>query len=195
MSNFKKTDRTKREILDAAWTLISEKGAAVSMSEIAKAAGMTRQSVYIHFKSRGGLLFELVKRADERFLIWENFEAAMAKENPAERLDTCLQAWFDFVPQIRPVATDLIRLRSGDEDAATAWHDRMSDLRGFYRTLTQQLQDEDVLSEEWDVSSAADYIWSASSVQMWELLTTERNWAPEKTSQVIRTSIAKMILK
>jgi AcrR family transcriptional regulator len=162
---------------------------------IAKAASMTRQSVYIHFGSRGGLLFELVKRADERFMIWENFQDAMAQKRPQDRLDHALKAWFDFVPKIHPVASDLIRLKNSDEDAASAWHDRMAELRAFYQGLTQQLFDEGMLSEEWDAHSAADYIWASSSVQTWDLLVHERGWAIDSVSKKLRSSIASVILK
>ena len=36
------------------------------MAEIAKAAGVSRQAVYLHFGTRGGMLMALVKRADRR---------------------------------------------------------------------------------------------------------------------------------
>ncbi|WP_365708818.1 TetR family transcriptional regulator, partial [Parvibaculum sp.] len=49
MSKNTKSERTRGEILDAAWTLIAERGASVSLGEVAAAAGITRQSVYVHF--------------------------------------------------------------------------------------------------------------------------------------------------
>lgn len=195
MSNLKRSERTRREILDAAWDLIAERGAAVSMSEIASAVSMTRQSIYVHFGSRGGLLMALVRRADERFFIWEGFAGAMEVKDPAERLDACLVVWLDFVPKIHPVATDLIRLRATDDDAAQAWSDRMSDLLKFYRRLVGGLQKDGALAPQWSVPRAADYLWAASSVQSWDLLVGDRGWSREAAGKIIRNTIAGTLLR
>ncbi len=195
MSNLKRSERTRHEILDAAWDLIAERGAAVSMSEIASSVGMTRQSVYVHFGSRGGLLMALVRRADERFFIWEGFASAMEVKDPAERLDACLAVWLEFVPKIHPVATDLIRLRATDEDAAQAWSDRMSDLLKFYRRLVGGLRKDGVLATQWSVPRAADYLWAASSVQAWDLLVGDRGWGQEAAGKIIRSTIAEALLE
>ncbi|WP_282607192.1 TetR/AcrR family transcriptional regulator [Pelagibius sp. Alg239-R121] len=195
MSNLKRSERTRLEILDAAWDLIAQRGAAVSMSEIAAAVGMTRQSVYVHFGSRGGLLMALVRRADERFFIWEGFASAMEEADPAERLDAVLAVWLDFVPKIHPVATDLIRLRATDEDAAGAWSDRMSELLKFYRGLVSGLKKEDALAAHWSIPRATDYLWASSSVQAWDLLVRDRGWSEASAGKTIRSTIAGALLK
>ncbi|MEJ2612245.1 MAG: helix-turn-helix domain containing protein [Candidatus Thiodiazotropha sp.] len=53
-------------LLDAAWDLINIEGTDASLARIAKAAGITRQSVYDHFGSRGGMIVAMVRRVDER---------------------------------------------------------------------------------------------------------------------------------
>ncbi len=189
MSNIGKLERTRNLILDAAWSLISEKGAEVSMSEIAAAAGVTRQSVYVHFGTRGGMLMALVKRADERFrireLMFESFEIA----DPRARLDATIVVWLDFVVKIYPVASDLVRLRQTDEDAASAWEDRMSDLRSWLNVLVRSLAKDDALSAEWRTEDAAEYLWAAFSVQTWGLLVHDCGWEIEKTRETLRRTI------
>ncbi|TQV77682.1 TetR/AcrR family transcriptional regulator [Denitrobaculum tricleocarpae] len=195
MSNLKRAERSRLEILDASWDLIAERGAAVSMAEIAAAVGMTRQSIYVHFSSRGGLLMALVRRADERFFIWEGFESAMEQKDPAARLDAVLKVWLDFVPKIHPVATDLIRMRATDEDAARAWDDRMSELLKFYRGLVGGLKKEGALSLDWSVPRATDYLWASSSVQAWDLLVRERGWSEAAAAKTIRSTICRTLIK
>lgn len=195
MSNLKRSERTRLEILDAAWDLIAERGAAVSMAEIAAAVGMTRQSVYVHFSSRGGLLMALVRRADERFLIWEGFASAMEEKDPAKRLDAVLAVWLDFVPKIHPVATDLIRMRATDEDAARAWEDRMAELLKFYRGLIAGLKKEGALAAGWSVPRATDYLWASSSVQAWDLLVRDRGWSAVAAEKTIRSTTCSTLLK
>ena len=188
-------ERSRREILDAAWELMVERGAAVSMAEVAEAAGLTRQSVHLHFGTRAGLLTALVRRADERFEIFEQFERAIRERDAAERLDACLRVWFGFVPKIHPVARDLIRLRAEDEGAATAWSDRMSDLIALFRQLMRSLHDEGALEDGWTVPRAADYLWAGCSVQAWELLVVERGWSEAAASRAIRRGMARSLLR
>lgn len=195
MSRKKATGVTRNEILDVAWDLISEQGAEVSMQDIAKAANVSRQSVYLHFKSRGGLLMGLVKRADDRFAIREEFFAAMKIASPDKRLDACLGAWFKFAKNIQPVANDLIRLRKTDADAAAAWEDRMTELRLWEKKLVESLAADSALKEGWTVASATDFLWASSSIQICDLLTGDRGWSARKCSQVLRSTIANALLR
>ncbi|MEH6404416.1 MAG: TetR/AcrR family transcriptional regulator [Sneathiella sp.] len=189
-----KSARTREEILDKAWDLVAQGGAGVSMADIAKAVGITRQSIYIHFRSRGGLLDALVKRADERENIIENLERAIETVLPRERLDKCLTVWFEFVPLIHPVATDLIALRKHDPDAAFAWNDRMKDLHGLFRQLTDSLARDEQLSSLWSAEEAADYLWVSVSVQSWDLLVGDRGWSHARASAIIKKSMAHLLL-
>ena len=175
--------------------MIAEQGADVSMLDIAKAVGISRQAIYLHFRTRGGLLMALVKRADERLGIREDFFAALDTLSPAERLDACLRVWLAFVTQILPVAKDLIRLRATDPDASAAWEDRMSDLRSWLRRLAESLHAEGALASSWTIEEATDYLWTASSVQVWDLLVVERNWKQERAATILRESISKVLLK
>lgn len=189
-----KSERTKTQILDAAWDLMAERGSSVSMQDIAQAAGVTRQLVHHYFGSRGVLLTALVRRADERFAIWEGFEAGMAVKDPARRLNACLDAWLAFVPQIHPVATDLIRMRISDPDADAAWTDRMDELRDFFEKLTKSLKRDGALAEGWTPRKSADFIWSSCHVLYWDLLVKECGWSAKNADALIRSRIAQTLL-
>ncbi|MBL4908227.1 MAG: hypothetical protein JKX94_12300, partial [Sneathiella sp.] len=143
--------------------------------------------------SRGGLLVALVRRADEREKIWEEFAKAMQKPTAKERLMACLDAWLDFVPKILPVARDLIRLRAKDEEAGNAWSDRMLELRKFYVTVMEDLNNENQLAPNWTPQQAAEFMWTHSSVQVWDLLTGDCGWSEENAKASIRTNISQMI--
>ncbi len=171
----KRAQKTRTEILDAAWDLVAERGAEVSMAAIAQTVGVSRQAVYLHFGSRGGLLVALVTRADERFKIMSAFAQAMDEKMPRTRIRAMFLAWFDFVEKVLPVATDLIRLQSVDEDAAVAWEGRMAVLYAELLRLARSLKRDNALGEGWQVEEAADYMFSVTSMQVWELLTRERS--------------------
>lgn len=195
MSNLNpRTARSRSAILDVAWRLIGERGLAVSMAEIADAVGMTRQSIYVHFKTRGGLLVALVRRVDEREDIHAQFLRALERPDAAERLDAFLGVWLDFVPKIHPVAHQLIAARRHDAEAAAAWRDRMDELREGFLRLTRSLRREGVLGGDWTAPAAADYLFAGASVQAWELLAVDLGWGARKTSTTLRRALARAVL-
>jgi AcrR family transcriptional regulator len=186
--------RTRTEILDCAWDLISEKGTEVSLAEIGKAAGISRQSVYDHFGSRGGLILALVRRADDRLDIKARFNSAFDTAKPEKRLHASVEVWIHFVQEIYPVAADLIRLRSTDEAASVAWEDRMSELRRWLLELTCSLERDGALQDVWSAKTASEYLWAAFSVQSWGLLTKDCGWSKELAKETLTRTICQALL-
>ena len=57
-------ERTRRRILDAAYELFYRKGfARVGVDEMAAFAGLTKRTLYYHFKSKDELLAAVARRA------------------------------------------------------------------------------------------------------------------------------------
>jgi len=57
---------TRTRILKSAWKLLEAEGAnAVRMGDIAKAAGISRQALYLHFPARADLLIATTRYLDE----------------------------------------------------------------------------------------------------------------------------------
>jgi AcrR family transcriptional regulator len=195
VSKIRKSERTREEILDVAWHLIAEHGASISLAEIASAVGMTRQSIYVHFGSRGGLLVALVRRADERADIHRRFKDALETPDPHARLKACLAVWLNLVPEIYPVARDLIRLRVGDSDAANAWDDRMKELHRAFHSLTRSLHKAGALMPHWTPGRAADFLWAGASVEAWGLLTAERGWSAVAAQDAIIYAMERALLR
>lgn len=195
MSTNIRGNKTRSEILDAAWDLISSQGADVSVSEIASTVGISRQTVYLHFGTRGGLLMALVRRADERFGIKEQFDAALEKSDPRERLRDTLRAWLNFVPKVYPVAKDLIRLRDTDTEAAAAWEDRMSDLRDWLLALTHSLYEDGALKGHWTPQQASRVFWAQTSIQVWGLLKSDCGWPDEEIAKCIEQAMLDCLLR
>jgi AcrR family transcriptional regulator len=78
-------DLSKREaILDAAMVVLGERGVSVSMDEIARRAGVSKQTVYNHFGSKAELVRVMAARRVHE--ITAPLEAPDAAENPQEAL-------------------------------------------------------------------------------------------------------------
>jgi AcrR family transcriptional regulator len=176
------TQETRERILDAAWNLLIEGGRAdVSLAEIGKAAGVSRQSVYLAFGSRAGLLIAMVRRADTISEASQRMRAATTESDeglPALREFT--KAWFERIPQVLPVAMLLAQATPTDSDARAAWSDRMESLRGGFATILWRVKRDGLLKTKLSVGQAADIAWSLTHIDAWRHLVVERNWSPEQ---------------
>jgi AcrR family transcriptional regulator len=78
-------DVTKNEaILDAAMAVLAERGVSVSMDEIARRAGVSKQTIYNHYGSKAELVRAMATRRVHE--ITAPLEGRGAAENPAEAL-------------------------------------------------------------------------------------------------------------
>lgn len=82
MSRGKKTSRSG--ILDAAQELFAERGTAVTMDEIAEAAGVGRRTLFRHFATKGELIAEAMT------LGWRAWTERAEAASRADSLDTVL---------------------------------------------------------------------------------------------------------
>jgi len=88
-----KNSPARQALLEAACILFYERGIhATSIDLILEKAGVARQSLYLHFQSKDGLVAEFLKLRDERWRGWMQRHIA-----PAETPQDKLLAIFDFL--------------------------------------------------------------------------------------------------
>ena len=106
-------ERSIAAILDAAVAVLSDRPTA-SIDEIAKAAGVTRQTVYAHYSSRERLIDAVLERA-----LAETVAAIDAAEpnkgDPAEALDRLVSAGWQTLERY-PLLMDLRAPMSAEEE-------------------------------------------------------------------------------
>lgn len=176
-------------ILDSAWELLASRGDVnASMSEIARAAGLSRQAVYLHFDSRAGLLTAMARRQDER-LGFDDAMRAAAELDGAAALERMLDLWFDHVPRILPVARALEAVAVQGEEGGEAWEDRMRDLRAAFRAGVRKLDAAGGLGDGWDVQTATDWIWARTHLTQYAHLVSERGWSQREFARRITASL------
>jgi AcrR family transcriptional regulator len=57
---------TRLRLLEVTRRLVAERGAGIAMADVARAAGVSRQAVYLHFTSRASLFVAVVRQMDEQ---------------------------------------------------------------------------------------------------------------------------------
>lgn len=120
-------ERSIAAILDAAVAVLGDRPDA-SMSEVAAAAGVARQTVYAHFPSRDALLVAVAERARAETVA--AIDAAEADAGaPAEALDRLVTGWWTSVARHARVLEALTPV-------ATA----TGDLRDFHVPITDRLE-------------------------------------------------------
>lgn len=171
------TADTRTKILNACHTLlISDTGASTRMSDIAKASGLSRQAVYLHFKTRAELLIALTRHIDEVEDVASRLAPSRAATSGLERLDAYIEAWGGYIPIIYPVARALMAMAPSDEAADLAWNDRMTAMRQGCEAAINALDKNGDLNPELDAKTAADLLWALLSVRNWEALTQSCAW-------------------
>lgn len=187
-------DRSTREvILDAAVRLLTERGAGVRLEDIAEEAGVSRQTVYVHFGSRTGLLLGLVERVDTSGILEPLIERVVEATTSPEALDAVVRLHAEYSPVAYPVARVLMHGRHEDDALRIAWDDRMEARRGLYREVAERLERDGLLAAEWTVEAAVEVVFALTSWQVWEQLVVDQGWSKDaygdRLTRVLRRTL------
>jgi AcrR family transcriptional regulator len=164
------------------------------MSDIAAAAGVSRQAVYLHFRSRADLLVATTRYMDEVSGVEERLADFREAATGEARLAALVRFWGEHVPSIYGVARALLATYDTDEAAAAAWRDRMAAVRDGCQAVVMDLQRDGTLAEVWTPQRATDLLWSMLSVRMWEHLTIECGWSPDEYAKYIHSAARRALV-
>ncbi len=176
-----KTIETRTRILEATVRMLEKHGGrGVRMGDIAKAAGISRQAVYLHFASRAELLVAATRYLDEILDVDARLAPSRAATSGVERLSLYIECWGHYIPDIYGVAKALLLAQDTDEAAAAAWRDRMLAMRDGCRAAIEALHSDGTLASVWTPKMATDALWTMLLVPNWENLTGECGWSTQE---------------
>lgn len=186
---------TRESVLDAALALFTEEGVTdVRLEDIAKRAGVSRQSVYVHFGSRAGLLLALVQHVDATGLLERLMQRIFEAPTSLDALDAIVHLHAEYSPVVYPVARVFMVGRHEDEALRVAWDDRMEARRNVYRFVIEWLERDRLLAPGWTVDVATDVVYALTSWQVWELLVVDQKWTGEHYGEHLRTTIRRALV-
>ena len=118
-----------------------------------------------------------VRYGDEALGLDERLLRYRAAGSGVERLETYVEFWGNYVPEIYGIARALLAERESDEAVAAAWDDRMGVVYDACRDIIGKLRRDGTLVPGWPTDEAADLLWTMLSIRNWESLTRERGWS------------------
>jgi AcrR family transcriptional regulator len=186
--------QTRTSILDAAWTLLEERGTGVRIADIAAKAGVSRQTVYLHFGDRASLFVALGDYVDVSFgrdrLRAHVFGAPTAMESLRRWVQT--MSW--YTAKIDSLSRIVELAGESDEALAAVWRDRMTGRRGHVRRIAERLAAEGRLVDGWTVESAGDLIFTVTLPGPWRVLTTVMGWSEERYADEVTGLLERSLL-
>lgn len=174
-----KDSRTK--ILAAALALIRRRsGANVSIGEIARAARLSRQAIYLHFADRADLLIALVRYVDETRGLPEKLQKITDAPSGLAAMREMVALQASDNPALWPIARVFDAVRRDDHAVERSWQDRLQHRLAGCREIMRRVERDGDLSPDIDVQTAADLLWTITSLRMWEELVVGRGWSAKK---------------
>ena len=187
--------RTRSKILDSARRLLVERGYyGVGLEAVARDAGVSRQALYLHFKSKADLLVAMAQYVDEVIGIPEILRPVREAQTALDALDAAVAAYGAIEPQIYDIASVIYAARRSDEAADAAWQDRMAFKRTNIKQGMERLLREGLLAEGWTVDEAADFAWALLSVHTYEYLVVERRWPVDQFVRRLQTVLHSILV-
>lgn len=187
---------TRTLILQATWKLMEQRrGQGVSMSDIAQATGVSRQTVYLHFGNRADLLIATTHYIDNVLGLDVRLAPTRTAQTGIEQLDRYIRFWGEYLPLVYGVAKSLLIAQETDPAAAAALRDRMAAVREGCAAAVSALARDGRLATEWTVSAATDILWTLLSVRNWEHLTIDCGHSSDEYVVVMQTLIKRALVR
>ena len=177
---------TKTRILEVTWKLLESGNKAIRMADIAKASGVSRQALYLHFPNRAELLIATTRHIDTVKNVDERLARSRSASSGVERLHAFIEAWGGYIPEIHGISVALRAMRDTDKEVAAAWEDRMQAVRQGCEAAVRAIVEDGYLKEELTEVAAVDLLWTLLSVENWERLVFECDWSQSAYEQTLK---------
>ncbi len=164
------------------------------MAEIAKAAKLSRQAVYLHFADRGRLLLALAHYVDEKRGLGEEIRKLREAASGVEALRIVVSIQVRMNPGVWAIARAVDAVRRTDADAEKSWQDRLKHRLEGCGEIVARLQREGSLKKGLDAQTATDLLWSITSLRMWEDLVLDRGWSPQQYEKRVTELLGSALL-
>ncbi len=167
----------------------------VRMSDIAKAAKISRQAVYLHFPTRAELLIAATHYLDHIKDVDHRLEKSRNAKTGKQRLNAYIEAWGNYIPEIYGVAKALLAMKDTDEAANIAWSGRMNAVREGCEAAIMALKKDGMLASDYTIDQATDVLWTMLSLRNWEQLTQQCGWTQAHYIKMMKSNADRIFVR
>lgn len=186
---------TRRRIVDAALRLLRTEGyAGMTVEAIARRAGVSAQSVYAIFKSKTGILIEILNQAAFGPEYDEAVRKALSAPDPESRLrltapiarqiHDAQSVTFDLLRGAGVVAPELAKLEQQRECLRYERQERM----------ILSLSEAGALRPDLDVQRARDILWMFTSRDVYRMIVRERGWTSQQYQEWLADTLVRSLV-
>ena len=167
----------QRRILEAGLRLFRAGGPEnVTLPEVAREAGLTRQSIHIYFGGRAGLLAALRAEFERTSLRAVALRQAAGLRPAPQALAAYIVAWMRYMPEA-------IALMQTEEATPAP-----------LRRIVERLAAEGRLAPGWSVDEAVAWTAAQLSPATWRALVVEAGWPPERLAERLIASLGATLI-
>lgn len=185
---------TRQRICEAALRLVVQRGGVdVPLGDVAKAARVSRQALYLHFKDRAALFLAVAQHADDKRGLPEAIRRVQQAPTGLDALRSMAAARATLNPEIWPLARILDSVRGDDPAAENILQNRRVSRLGACRTIVEQLARDGSLRAELEPAIAADLLWVFTSLRTWEDLVLVRGWTAAQYEERLVATLLRVL--
>ena len=185
---------TRQRICEAALRLIVKRGGVdVPLGDVAKAARVSRQALYLHFKDRVALFLAVAQHADDKRGLPEAIRRLRQAPTGLDALRRMAATRATLNPEIWPLARILDSVRGADPAAQATLQNRLVARLGACRLIVEQLVKDGSLRAELEPSIAADLLWALTSIRTWEDLVLIRGWTATQYEERLLATLLRLL--
>jgi AcrR family transcriptional regulator len=192
---------SRAAMLDAARALFLEhRYAGTSLPMVAEAAGVSLQYVYKVFANKAGLvkgLFDVAIAGDDEPVAVEeraSIAAVRAEPDPRRKFELYGQHMATVGPRIMPILLVVRDAAASDTAAGELWMqmqgERLTGMARFAADLHRAGHLRDGVSR----NEARDVLWMHNSLEVWDLLVSQRGWSAPRYGKWISRQLAAALL-
>jgi len=177
---------TRQRICEEALRLIVKRGGVdVPLADVAKAARVSRQALYLHFKDRAALFLAVAQHADDKRGLPEAIRGLQQASTGLDALRLVAATRATLNPEIWPLARILDRVRGEDSAAEITLQNR--------RMNVEQLARDGSLRTGLEPAIAADLLWALTSLRTWEDLVLVRGWTAAQYEERLVATLLRVL--
>lgn len=170
--------RTRAALMGAARQILEEHGFdALTMSALARRAGVTRRAVYLHFESRADVVDALFAYIAETEDLHGSVDRVWAAPDSIAALDEWAQHFTRYHSKVLPVDRAVHRVHHADPDVSQHRRKILAAKTANCRRIAEWLERDGCLAEPWTVGTATDMLLALATSDVLETLLADRRWS------------------